>query len=106
TPSATNMKPNWEMVEYASTFLMSVCTTATVAAKKAVSAPVMAMTCDASGACMYRPDSRAIRYTPAVTIVAAWISAETGVGPAIASGNHTYRGICADLPVAPMNNRM
>ena len=29
---------------------------------------------------------RAIRYTPAVTIVAAWISALTGVGPSIASG--------------------
>jgi hypothetical protein len=26
-------------------------------------------------------------YTPAVTIVAAWISAETGVGPSIASGS-------------------
>jgi len=45
-------------------------------------------------------------YTPAVTMVAAWISAETGVGPAIASGNHTCSGICADLPVAPMNSRM
>lgn len=32
---------------------------------------------------------RAIRYTPAVTIVAAWIRAETGVGPSIASGNQT-----------------
>jgi len=41
-------------------------------------------------------------YTPAVTMVAAWMSAETGVGPAIASGNHTYNGIWADLPVAPM----
>ncbi len=49
---------------------------------------------------------RATRYTPAVTIVAAWISADTGVGPAIASGNHTCSGICADLPVAPMNSRM
>ena len=29
---------------------------------------------------------------PAVTIVAAWIRAETGVGPAIASGNQTYKG--------------
>ena len=37
-------------------------------------------------------------YTPAVTIVAAWISAETGVGPAIASGSQTCSGICADLP--------
>ena len=42
-------------------------------------------------------------YTPAVTIVAAWMSAETGVGPSIASGSQTYSGICADLPVAPMN---
>ena len=32
---------------------------------------------------------RAMRYTPAVTIVAAWISAETGVGPAMASGSQT-----------------
>jgi len=29
------------------------------------------------------------KYTPAVTIVAACISAETGVGPSIAIGNHT-----------------
>jgi hypothetical protein len=40
-------------------------------------------------------------YTPAVTIVAAWIRAETGVGPAIASGSQTYRGTCADFPQAP-----
>ena len=42
-----------------------------------------------------------MRYTPAVTIVAAWINAETGVGPAMASGSHTYSGICADFPVQP-----
>src|SRR5688500_9541889 len=30
--------------------------------------------------------------------------AETGVGPAIASGNQVYNGICALLPVAPTNN--
>src|SRR5690349_8371850 len=48
----------------------------------------------------------AIMYIPAVTMVAAWISAETGVGPAIASGNQVYNGICALLPVAPTNNRM
>jgi hypothetical protein len=38
-----------------------------------------------------------------VTIVAAWIRAETGVGPAIASGSQTYSGICADFPMAPTN---
>src|SRR5687767_9214204 len=41
---------------------------------------------------------------PAVTIVAAWINAETGVGPAIASGSQVYKGIWALLPVAPTNN--
>ena len=45
-------------------------------------------------------------YTPAVTIVAACISAETGVGPAIASGNQTNKGICADFPVAPINKQI
>ena len=44
---------------------------------------------------------RATMYTPAVTMVAAWIRALTGVGPSIASGSQTYSGICADLPVAP-----
>ena len=42
--------------------------------------------------------------TPAVTIVAAWISAETGVGPSIASGSQVWSGTCADLPMAPMNS--
>ena len=32
-------------------------------------------------------DIKIKRKTPAVTIVAAWIKAETGVGPSIASGN-------------------
>ncbi len=43
-------------------------------------------------------------YTPAVTMVAAWISAETGVGPSMASGSQTYSGNWADLPVAPKNS--
>ncbi len=32
---------------------------------------------------------RATMYTPAVTMVAAWIRAETGVGPSMASGSQT-----------------
>ena len=35
-----------------------------------------------------------------MTIVAAWIKAETGVGPAIASPSHDCNGNCADLPQA------
>ena len=44
---------------------------------------------------------RATMYTPAVTIVAAWISALTGVGPSIASGSQTCSGNWALLPQAP-----
>ena len=47
---------------------------------------------------------RVIRNTPAVTIVAAWISADTGVGPSIASGSQKYSGSCALLPTAPTNS--
>src|SRR4029079_3064480 len=36
----------------------------------------------------------------AATIVAAWIRADTGVGPSIASGSHTCSGNCALLPIA------
>jgi len=49
---------------------------------------------------------RATMKMPAVTMVAAWISAEIGVGPSIESGSQTCSGNCADLPIAPMNNRM
>ncbi len=38
-------------------------------------------------------------------MVAAWISAETGVGPCMASGSQIYRGIWADLPVQPRNRK-
>ena len=44
--------------------------------------------------------------TPAVTIVAAWINAETGVGPAIASGNQVCKPNWADLPAAPINKKI
>ena len=46
---------------------------------------------------------RATMKMPAVTMVAAWISAEIGVGPSIESGSHTCSGTCADLPIAPTN---
>ena len=45
------MKPSCEIVEYASTFLMSVCTSAIVAAKNAVATPIDGDHRDASGAC-------------------------------------------------------
>src|SRR6478672_7715235 len=48
---------------------------------------------------------RTTMYIPAVTMVAAWISAETGVGPAMASGSQVYSGICADFPVQPRKRK-
>src|SRR5689334_15385156 len=104
TPSARNMYPSWLTVEYANTRLISFCTSAMVAARIAVNAPTDATTVNVLGVRTNSADERATMYTPAVTIVAAWISADTGVGPSIASGSQTYRGNCADLPVAPMNS--
>ena len=62
---------------------------AMVAANNAVAPPTTATVAAAIGASSKMAPVLATMYTPAVTIVAAWISAETGVGPSIASGNHT-----------------
>src|ERR1700722_2281775 len=51
-------------------------------------------------------EMRATMKIPAVTMVAAWIKAEMGVGPSIESGSHTCSGTCADLPMAPINKQM
>src|SRR5215813_3955224 len=37
-------------------------------------------------------------------MVAAWISADTGVGPSIASSSQDCNGNCADLPQAPSSS--
>ena len=84
--------------------LMSFWTRPTVAAKNAVVAPKNITTACALGASSNSGDSRATMNTPAVTMVAAWISAETGVGPSIASGNQVCSRNWADLPIAPMNS--
>ena len=84
--------------------LMSFCTRPTVAAKIAVVAPMKMTKACAVGASSNSGDSRATMNTPAVTMVAAWISAETGVGPSMASGSQVCSRNCADLPIAPMNS--
>ena len=45
------------------------------------------------------------RYTPATTMVAAWMSAETGVGPAMASGSQVCSGNWPLLPMMPMSRQ-
>ena len=84
---------------------MSFCTSPTVAAKMAVEAPMAVTKLSVSGAYSNMGEQRATMNTPAVTMVAAWIRAETGVGPSMASGSQVCRPSCADLPIAPMNSR-
>src|SRR6266436_794916 len=85
--------------------LMSFWATAMVAANTAVMAPTQVTTLSAgetvSGGKDINGYTRATRNTPAATMVAAWISALTGVGPSMASGSHTCRGTWPDLPTAP-----
>ena len=75
-----------------------------VAAMKAVSAPTMVTRASAVSEYSNSGDRRATMKMPAVTMVAAWISADTGVGPSMASGSQVCRPICADLPMAPTNS--
>ena len=69
--------------------LMSVCTIATSPRKSAEIAPTTTITESAVPDSSYRGDKRATMKIPAVTIVAAWIRAEIGVGPSIESGSQT-----------------
>src|SRR5881392_2144170 len=79
---------------------------AMVAANSAVSTPIHAINVPTDGEATCRiGEILTMRYTPAVTMVAAWMRADTGVGPSMASGSHTYNGSCADLPTAPRNSR-
>src|ERR1700716_4002859 len=85
---------------------MSVCTMATSAMNNAVIAPITMTKDRAASDNSNKCDMRATMKIPAVTMVAAWISADIGVGPSIEYGSQTCSGNCADLPIAPMNSRM
>src|ERR1700740_2099279 len=85
---------------------MSYCTMAMSAMKKQVIAPTTRISERADRDSWDRGDMRDTMKIPAVTMVAACINAEIGVGPSMESGSHTCSGNCADLPIAPMNSRM
>ena len=74
-------------------------------AKKAVKEPIIISKLSVKEENSNNGEKRIIKNTPAVTIVAAWINADTGVGPSIASGNHTCKPNWADLPTAPKNKK-
>src|SRR5688572_26204233 len=85
---------------------MSYWTSAMSAMKNIVIAPITITNDLAVGESSKSGDIRATMKMPAVTIVAAWMSAEMGVGPSIESGSHTCSGNCALLPMAPMKRQM
>jgi hypothetical protein len=64
-----------------------------VEAKKAVKEPIIVIVIKLTLEYSKRGDDLKIKKTPAVTIVAACINADTGVGPSIASGNQTCKPI-------------
>ena len=72
---------------------------------KAVIAPKIAMNVKLAKEYSIMDEVLKSKKTPAVTIVAAWIRAETGVGPSIASGSQVWRPIWADLATAPMKKK-
>src|SRR5215216_5966151 len=74
-----------------------------IAAIKADKAPTNVTTYKAAGSIEKTGNNLATRYTPATTIVAACIKADTGVGPSIASGNQICKGNIADFPAPPIN---
>ena len=71
-----------------------------------VMAPIHITTVSAVSDSSNKGDMRATMKIPAVTMVAAWINADMGVGPSMESGSHTCSGNCADFPMAPMKRRM
>ena len=91
-PAAINMNPNWLQVEYAIILFISFWVKATEAAKIAVREPIKIKKFDAKIELLKNKDILQIKKTPTVTIVAAWIRADTGVGASIASGNHVWKG--------------
>lgn len=74
-------------------------------AKKAVKEPNNVNKVNVKEENSIKGENLIIRNTPAVTMVAAWIKAETGVGPSIASGSQTCKPSCADLPTAPKTKK-
>ena len=93
-------------MEYATTRLMSFWMMPRKPMNKAVMAPTTKTRFKAVSDNSKKGDIRDTMKMPAVTMVAAWIKAEIGVGPSMESGNQTWSGNWADLPIAPMNRQI
>ena len=90
--------PNWLRVDKAITFFMSNSRIAPSPAINIVKTPTNIKYFNKSKD-INKKLKRISRYTPAVTRVEEWTSAETGVGAAIAAGSQAEKGICALLVI-------
>lgn len=99
TASGLSMTATCEIVDQARMRLTSTCKKAVTAAYTIVAATAIARTHWAAGAACSKGASKVKTHVPAATMVAAWMSAEAGVGPSMASTSQSWNGICADLPM-------
>ncbi len=83
---------------------MSSCAVAASAPSSRDTEAITPSTASTVGVAAKSGQSRVTAYTPAATMVAAWISAEIGVGPAIASGSQVCSGNWALLPATPASS--
>ena len=74
-----------------------------MAEKKQVNDPIIPIINNISNEYSNKYEQLIIKKTPAVTIVAACIKAETGVGPSMASANQVCKPNWADFPMDPKN---
>jgi len=88
-------------VEYAKSALLSRRSSASAAATTTVTPPTRLSVHTHSGTVANTGAIRASRYTPALTMVAEWRYADTGVGAAMALGNQKWNGNWADFVNAP-----
>ena len=95
------MSPTWLTVDHASNRLRSNWQNAASAASSDVTPVTRTSVRRAVGSSASSGSNWASTTVPAATIVAAWMSAEAGVGPSIASGSQSLNGSCADLPSTP-----
>jgi hypothetical protein len=97
------MKPSWLTVPNARMRLRSYWRSARHPPTSMVMRPTVSTSGRQVGARANAGASRAMRYTPAFTMVAEWRNALTGVGATIAPGSQLENGHCADLVKAPMS---
>lgn len=100
------MNPSCLKVERAIIFLKSVSNIALRAEINIVKLEIKAITKIVSLLSKITVKNRIIKYTPAVTSVEEWTSAETGVGAAIAAGSHLINGNCALLVKHPIKRKI